>query len=109
MAEDKRSSPRLKAYAKVVIKARQTLGYMRDLSREGCHLALTKPIALERGETLAVDVLPGSEIGIPDFSLSLLVLWAREDPVFFNVGGRITPLPGGENEQNLARLLGYYQ
>lgn len=108
MGAEQRRTPRNKTYAKVLIEDRQAQGYLRDLSREGCQLALLEELDIERGDRLRVTVLPGEEIGIRSFSLSTEIMWRRSDPVYLLVGARILSAEGEEAEQRLARLFGYY-
>jgi hypothetical protein len=109
MSENKRRGVRLKTHAKIIIRGREVTGYLRDLSREGCQLSLTRPLELRREEALTVAVLPDPETAIPPFSFFVQVLWTRADPVFFNLGGPISPFPGKEHADSLRRLYAYYQ
>jgi hypothetical protein len=109
MSNELRREVRHKTHAKVVVKGHEVPGYLRDLSRTGCRLSLTRPLELKREEALTVTVLANPDLGLHQSSFFLLVLWTQADPVFFNVGGQIRPLPGQENEQGLQRLFEYYQ
>jgi hypothetical protein len=109
MNEEQRNRVRLKTHAKVLIKGWEVPGYLRDLSQEGCQISLTRPLELKREEALAVAVLPDPEAGIASFNFFVQVLWTRADPVFFNLGGPISPFPGELHEQGLRRLFDFYQ
>jgi hypothetical protein len=109
MSEEQRNRVRLKTHAKILIKGWEVPGYLRDLSREGCQISLTRPLELKREQALAVSVLPDPEAGIEAFSFFVQVLWMRADPVFFNLGGPLSPFPGEQHERGLRRLYGFYQ
>ncbi len=109
MTEEQRNDVRLKTHAKILIKGWEVPGYLRDLSQEGCQISLTRPLELKREEALAVSVLPDPEAGIEAFNFFMQVLWMRADPVFFNLGGPLSPFPGEQNERGLRRLYGFYQ
>ncbi len=109
MSEEQRGNVRLKAHAKILIKGWEVPGYIRDLSQEGCQISLTRPIDLRREQALAVAVLADPETGVTPFNFFVQVLWTRADPVFFNLGGPISPFPGKEHELGLRRLYEFYQ
>jgi hypothetical protein len=109
MSEEQRNTERLKTHAKILIKGWEVPGYIRDLSQEGCKISLTRPLDLKRGEALAVAVLADPETGVTPFHFFMQVLWTQADPVFFNLGGPISPFPGKENELGLRRLYEFYQ
>jgi hypothetical protein len=109
MSEEQRNVVRLKTHAKILIKGWEIPGYLRDLSRKGCQLSLTRPLAIKREQALAVAVLSDPEAGIAPFNFFVQVLWTHADPVFFNLGGPISPFPGEENERGLRRLYDFYQ
>jgi hypothetical protein len=105
MGEDQRKNPRSKTYAKVLLTERGTLGYLRDLSKEGCQLAFIGNPRLEKGVVVSVEVLPIEEIKIPRFSLEVQIMWTREDPVYHLAGGLIT---SKQDKQRLLQLFQYY-
>jgi len=109
MSEEQRNVARLKTHAKILIKGWDIPGYLRDLSREGCKLSLTRPLELKREDALAVAVLSDPEAGIAPFHFFVQVLWTSADAVFFNLGGPIAPFPGEENELGLRKLFAFYQ
>jgi hypothetical protein len=109
MSEEQRNKVRLKTHVKILIKGWEVPGYIRDLSREGCQLSLTRPLDLKREQALAVSVLADPETGVVPFDFFLQVLWTRTDPVFFNLGGPIAPFPGPQHERGLRRLYEFYQ
>jgi hypothetical protein len=109
MSEEQRGEVRLKTHAKVLIKGWEIPGYLRDLSQEGCKISLTQPLELKREQALAVSVLPDPEAGIEPFDFFVQVLWMQADPVFFNLGGPISPFPGERHERGLKRLYDFYQ
>jgi hypothetical protein len=109
MNKEQRNLVRLKTHAKILIKGWEVPGYLRDLSREGCQISLTRPLELKREQALAVSVLPDAEVGIASFNFFMQVLWTRTDPVFFSLGGPISPFPGQQHEQSLRRLVDFYQ
>ena len=108
MGNEQRREPRSKTYAKVLLGSEKVPGYLRDLSNAGCHISLIKPITAEKEQNLQAVVIPGDEIGIPNFEISLKVLWTRKNPVYFSMGGRVSPLPGTENAHHLHSLFDYY-
>ena len=105
MGEDQRRNPRNKAYAKVLLEGSGTLGYLRDLSREGCQLAFIGNPSVDKGGDVTIDVLPAEEMKIPRFSLEVQIMWTRKDPVYYLAGGLITST---QNEERLAQLFKYY-
>lgn len=109
MSEEQRGKVRLKAHAKILIKGWEVPGYIRDLSPEGCQISLTRPLDLRQEQALAVAVLADPETGVTPFNFFVQVLWTRADPVFFNLGGPISPFPGKEHELGLRRLYAFYQ
>ena len=105
MAEDQRRNPRSKTYAKVLLVDSGTLGYLRDLSREGCQLAFIGDPRVDKDKVLNVEVLPAEEMGIPRFAMEVQVMWTREDPVYHLAGGLITST---QDRQRLEQLFEYY-
>ncbi len=108
MGKEQRKSPRNKTYAKVLLEASSTPGYLRDLSRDGCQLALTRNLPVQKGDSLKVSVLPAEEMGISRFSVTVEIMWTRSDPVYFLVGAIIAPLTDEESEERLEELFKYY-
>ena len=108
MGEEQRKSRRNKTYAKVLLKGSGSLGYMRDLSQEGCQLALISKPDLKRGDHLEVEVLPAEEMSIGRFSVTIQVMWTRSDPPYFIAGGLITTVPQPNSAQRLEQLYRYY-
>jgi hypothetical protein len=105
MGEDQRKNPRSKAYAKVLLEGSGTLGYLRDLSKEGCQLAFIGNPSVERGAVVSVEVLPAEEMEIPPFSMDVQIMWTRNDPVYYLAGGLISST---QDEQRLKQLFRYY-
>lgn len=105
MGEDQRKNPRNKTYAKVLLEGSGTLGYLRDLSKEGCQLAFIGNPAVDKGTVVSIDVLPAEEMKIPRFSLEVQIMWTRKDPVYHLAGGLITAT---QNEERLTQLFKYY-
>ena len=105
MAEEKRKNPRNKAYAKVLLAQNGTLGYLRDLSKEGCQLAFIGNPKAARDSIVSLEVLPSEEMGIPRFSMEVQIMWTREDPVYHLAGGLITST---QDKQGLEQLFQYY-
>jgi hypothetical protein len=105
MGEDQRRDPRSKTYAKVLLADSGTLGYLRDLSKEGCQLALIGNPLVETGTVVSVDVLPGEEMEIARFSIDVQIMWTRKDPVYLLTGGLITCT---QDKGRLEQLLKYY-
>jgi hypothetical protein len=108
MGKEQRKSPRNKTYAKVIFEASSTPGYLRDLSRDGCQLALIRPLSVQKGDSLTVSVLPAEEMGIPRFSVTIEIVRTRSDPVYFLVGAIIAPVTDKESEERLEELFKYY-
>ena len=105
MGEDQRRNPRSKTYAKVLLTDSGALGYLRDLSREGCQLALIGDPSVETGTVVSVDVLPGEEMEITRFSIEVQIMWTRKDPVYLLTGGLITST---QDKGILEQLFEYY-
>ena len=105
MTEDQRKNPRNKTYAKVLLTESGTLGYLRDLSREGCQLAFIGNPRVGKDTVLSVEILPAEEMGIPRFSMEVQIMWTREDPVYHLAGGLITAT---QDTQRLEQLFQYY-
>lgn len=108
MGTEQRKSSRNKTYAKVLLQDSSTPGYLRDLSRDGCQLALVRPLSVQKGDSLTFSVLPAEEMGIPRFLLTVEIVWARNDPVYFLLGGVIESLNDTESEERLRKLFKYY-
>jgi len=108
MEEEQRKSLRNKTYAKVLLKDTGILGYMRDLSHEGCQLALISEPGLKHGDLLSVEVLPAEEMSIDRFSVTIQVMWTRNDPLYFITGGLITSCGEKKNGERLKQLYRYY-
>ncbi len=108
MGKEQRKNPRNKTYAKVLIEDSSTPGYLRDLSRDGCQLALTRPLPVQKGDSLTLSVLPAEEMGIPRFSLTVEIVWTRNDPVYFLVGAVVDSVNDAESEERLGELFKYY-
>jgi hypothetical protein len=105
MGENKRKNPRNKTYAKVLLTERSTLGYLRDLSKEGCQLAFIGDPMLEKGAVVSVAVLPVEGLGTTRFTMDVQIMWTREDPVYHLAGGLINST---ENRENFEQLFKYY-
>jgi len=108
MGKEQRRSPRNKTYAKVLLEGSSTPGYIRDLSREGCQLALISSLPVQKGDCLKVSVLPTEDLGISGFSVTVEIMWTRSDPVYFLMGAAIAPVTDRESEERLEELLKYY-
>lgn len=108
MGKEQRKNPRNKIYAKVFLEDSSTPGYLRDLSRDGCQLALTRPLSMQKGDSLSLSVLPAEEMAIPRFSLTVEIVWTRNDPVYFLVGAVIDSVNDAESEERLGELFKYY-
>jgi hypothetical protein len=109
MSQEKRRSERRRAYAKVFVEGRNLPGYLRDVSRQGCQLALLENPDIELGHDLTFTVLPLEEARLPSFSLTLRIAWIRPDPLYRFVGGPIVGSPAAKEQQkNLRRLYAYY-
>jgi len=104
MAAEQRKSSRNKTYAKVILEG-GGLGYLRDLSREGCQIAFIGKPLVERGKVVDVEILPAEEMGIPRFSLSVQIMWTRDDPVYCIAGGLINSV---QERERLEQLFRYY-
>ena len=102
---DQRRNPRNKTYAKVLLTNGGTLGYLRDLSKEGCQLAFISDPAVEKGIIVSVDVLPAEEMDIPRFSMEVQIMWTRKDPVYYLAGGLITST---QDKERFKQLFRYY-
>jgi hypothetical protein len=105
---DKRRSPRQKTYAKILVEGSQEPGYLRDLSREGCQLALLAAPPAGLNELMRVKVLPNPQSGVPAFDMTVEVRWTRPSPPYFLLGGSSNAVGGTEAQQALAELLRYY-
>lgn len=108
MSSDKRKEPRNKAYAKVLFEAKTIPGYLRDLSHSGCQISFVQPVETKKGDTITLHIIPGAEIGIPDFRVAVEVLWTRFDSIYSSLGGRVSALAEGENQKQLEKLYDYY-
>jgi hypothetical protein len=108
MGKEQRKSTRNKTYAKVFLEDSSTPGYLRDLSRDGCQLAMIRPLSVQKGDSLTLSVLPAEEMGIPRFSIIVEIIWTRIDPVYFLVGAVIDSVNDTESEERLGELFKYY-
>jgi hypothetical protein len=105
MDEDHRKNPRNKTYAKVLLQDSGTLGYLRDLSKEGCQLAFIGNPPVEKGRIVAIEVLPAEEMEIPRFSMEVQIMWTLKDPVYHRAGGLISST---QDKERLEELFKYY-
>jgi hypothetical protein len=105
---DNRRGPRSRTYAKVLVEGAGTLGYLRDLSREGCQLALLAPLAADSGETLTIRILPEPDTGVQEFRMTLEVRWSRTSSPYFLVGGVSRAVGASAESGPLEQLLHYY-
>ena len=105
MGQEQRKSSRNKTYAKVLLDGGGILGYLRDLSQEGCQLAFVADPEVNKGDVVNVQVLPAEEMEIPRFSIAVQIMWTRNDPVYYITGGLITSV---QDEQNFKSLFSYY-
>ena len=103
MSDEHRSLRRVHTYAKAFLVEEKMPGYVRNLSRSGCQIALLKRIPLKRGDNLMVQVIPGDEIGIPPFMIALQVAWIQPDPFYYLIGGKTTT-PSAEENRNRTSL-----
>lgn len=103
MEAEHRRSLRNKAYAKVILEGSGELGYLRDLSREGCQLAFIGKPLLDRGAVVGTEVIPTEEMGIARFSMSVQIMWTRNDPVYRIAGGLIHSVQEGQSFEQLFR------
>jgi hypothetical protein len=108
MGSEQRRSPRVKCYAKVLF-ARTTPGYIRDLSRTGCHLSFVQSIPAAPGDDIARDVVAGGGTQTVPFSFRLRVRWVKSDGIYFSLGGEIIEPPAEGGEDPFAKLVEYYQ
>jgi hypothetical protein len=105
MGQEQRKSTRNKTYAKVLLDGSGILGYLRDLSKEGCQLAFVTDAEIYKGDVVNVQILPAEEMEIPRFSIAVQIMWTRDDPVYHVAGGLITSV---QDEQNFNSLFSYY-
>ena len=114
MPAESRRETRIPAYAKVLFLEGRIPGYLRDVSPNGCRIALLEPARIGwPGALLSVRLLPPEESGIPPFEARLQVCWLLGDSVYRTLGG-ILHVPesgeagGGEARVRLEGLYGYY-
>jgi hypothetical protein len=105
---EKRSSPRTRSYAKVLVRRTGAAGYLRDLSLEGCQIALLAPIPPTPPGEMELQILPEVETGVAPFAVRFEACWSRSDDPYLLLGGTITPVGGAEQARSLAELLRYY-
>ena len=108
MPDEKRREDRSSVYAHVIHAKDNIPGYLRDLSKSGCHISFIKQFPVKKEDSLTLMINPGAVIGIPDFKIILQVLWTRSDSIYFSMGGRVKPAPGEKNQERLQRLYEYY-
>ena len=105
---EQRRSQRNKTYVKVLLGSSGAPGYIRDLSREGCQLAFMRNPAVKKGDLLDIEVLPSEEMAVGRFSMTVRIVWVREDPVYLMAGGLISSVRGEKAEQRIGQLYRYY-
>jgi len=108
MGNEKRKEARNKVYAKVMLMDDLSPGYLRDLSKSGAQISFLKQVAARKGDALFLRIIPGDEIGIPSFMLTLEVCWTSSDTVYFSLGGTVSVPAGAEDQAPLERLYDYY-
>jgi hypothetical protein len=108
MGFDKRREERNKVYAKVMLMEDLSPGYLRDLSKSGAQISFLKQVPAQKGQTLTLRIIPGDEIDIPTFQLTLTVCWTGSDTVYYSLGGTVSAAANTETQDALRRLYSYY-
>jgi hypothetical protein len=109
MADNARRTDRTRTHAKVLWLDQAVPGYLRDLSRKGCKVALLKAVQVQPGEAARMRIIPGEESDIAPFEVLMEVLWTRGDPIWFFLGGLVVAPDSAADRECLQRLRGYYE
>jgi len=108
MQPEKRREPRAPGYAKALLVEGHLPGYVRNLSRSGCHVAFLQAPRAAVGDVLTVQVIAEHDPSIRPFVMRLLVRRITEDPPWYSVGTEIACTLDTEEEQSFERLVRYY-
>ena len=107
--ENKRDKPRAATYARVFLTERSVVGYLRDLSAEGCRMSFLAPgPPLEKGREIDVVIVPNEELGIPRIPTNFVPRWVSKDGSFIFAGGILSSIPQ-EFRDAFERLVAYFK
>ena len=106
MSEHRRGE-RYSSYAKVVLNGQNNLGYLRDLSLQGCHVDFVNPSEIRKDSVVEIIVIPNEELGIDNFKLLLTARWVQQDKLYFSIGGEHAIITETDREA-FNKLLGYF-
>jgi len=107
MSAEQRRDERATTHAKAVFPGSQTPGYLRDLSASGCQVAFMDPVPVKEGQTVTVQIIPVHEPTIEPFQILLDVRWARNDPLWHLMGGKVRGVTA-QDAASLEKLVRYY-
>ena len=105
--KEHRKRERYSSYAKVVPSSQNNLGYLRDLSTQGCHVDFVSPSEVRKDSVVEIIVIPNEELGIDNFNLLLTVRWIQQDKLYFSIGGEHAMINDTDKE-SFDELLGYF-
>jgi hypothetical protein len=109
MGSDLRKDSRVNCYAKVLFSKTMTPGYIRDLSESGCRISFVQPVPAGPEDVIELQVMAGGGIQIPPFTFHMLVRWARNDGIYFALGGDIKGVSSDTEEGTFDALVKYYR
>jgi hypothetical protein len=108
MQNEQRKDPRVFGYAKAVYVERQTPGYIRDLSRSGCHVSFMQPIPANVGDIITIQVIPEHDPLLAPFQIRLHIRRVIKDTLWFSVGAELESILTQTGAEAFDRLVTYY-
>jgi hypothetical protein len=109
MGSELRKQQRVRCYAKVLFAETMTPGYVRDMSATGCQISFVQPVPAGPNDVIELSVVAGGGTQISPFTFHMLVRWAKNDGIYFAIGGDIHGVSSETEEGSFAKLVSYYQ
>lgn len=100
---------REKAYAKVIFKAENLPGYVRDISNMGCRIDLLKAVSWEIGEKKKIVIVPEEDVGFSPVHGTVEVRWLKEGEIYYSVGVQFISVQDEVSKENYKSLLKYFE
>ena len=107
--KNKRDETRSLTYARVFLTEQSVVGYLRDLSADGCRISFLSPgPPLEKDREIDVVIVPNEELGIPRIPTNFVPRWVSSDGPSIFAGGILSSIPH-EFRDAFERLVDYFQ
>ena len=105
MSEDRRE-PRNQGYAKVIMDSRP--GYLRNLTDDGCKIAMVSALPHAIGEQLAFQIIPDETSGLLRLTLDGTLCWEKKEALYFLYGFRIVSFASDAEAESYHKLVAQY-